>query len=242
MDRHELDYLVLRDFLSLPHRAEAVLDRFASLPHAVGEKHLEKEGFVYIPGTRENGVLLVAHADTVGEEDLAVELAEDEGIIRNRRGILGADDRAGCAMLWLLRNTGHGLLVTDGEEYGSVGSRFLKKAFPDRFDEINSRYRFMIQIDRCGSADFKCYQVGTPEFRRYILEKTHFSEPDRMRSTDIVHLCRDICGVNLSCGYYREHTAAEYLVKAEWRNTLELLRNWLSEEDIPKFPLTAGGD
>ena len=240
MDRHESDYLVLREFLSLPHRAEAVLDRFAGLPHAVQEKYREKEDFVYIPGTRENGVLLVAHADTVGEEDLAVELAEDEGIIRNRRGILGADDRAGCAMLWLLRNTGHGLLVTDGEEYGSVGSRFLKKAFPDRFDEINSRYRFMIQIDRCGSADFKCYQVGTPEFRRYIVEKTHFSEPDRMRSTDIVHLCRDICGVNLSCGYYREHTAAEYLVKAEWRNTLELLRNWLSEDDIPKFPLPAG--
>ena len=240
MDRHESDYLVLREFLSLPHRAETVLDRFAGLPHAVEEKHGEKEGFVYIPGTRENAVLLVAHADTVGEEDFAVELAEDERIIRNRRGILGADDRAGCAMLWLLRNTGHGLLVTDGEEYGSVGSRFLKKAFPDRFDEINSRYRFMIQIDRCGSTDFKCYQVGTPEFRRYIAEKTHFSEPDRMRSTDIVHLCRDICGVNLSCGYYREHTAAEYLEKAEWRNTLELLRNWLSEEDIPKFPLQVG--
>ena len=95
----------------------------------------------------------------------------------------------------------------------------------------------MIQIDRCGSADFKCYQVGTPEFRRYIAEKTHFSEPDRMRSTDIVHLCRDICGVNLSCGYHCEHTAAEYLVKAEWRNTLVLLRNWLSGAELPKFPL-----
>ncbi len=237
MDSYELDCQVLREFLLLQHRAEAVLDRFARLPDAVEEKHREKEGFVYIPGTRENAVLLVAHADTVGEEDLAVELAEDERIIRNRRGILGADDRAGCAMLWLLRNTGHGLLVTDGEEYGSVGARFLKEAFPDRYDEINSRYRFMIQIDRCGSADFKCYNAGTPEFRRYIGEKTHFAEPDRMRSTDIVHLCRNICGVNLSCGYHREHTAEEYLVKAEWRNTLELLRNWLSEAALPKFPL-----
>ena len=34
-------------------------------------------------------------------------------------------------MLWLLRNTGHGLLVTDREEYGSIGSRFLKDSkFP----------------------------------------------------------------------------------------------------------------
>ena len=240
MDQYESDYLVLRDFLSLPHRAEAVLDRFAVLPDAAAGKNGRKEGFVYIPGTRENAVLLIAHADTVGEEDLGVELAEDEHIIRNRRGILGADDRAGCAMLFLLRNTGHGLLITDGEEYGSVGSRFLKEAFPNRFDEINRSYQFMIQIDRCGCGDFKCYRAGTPEFRRYIREKTHFAEPDRLRSTDIVHLCRDICGVNLSCGYYREHTAAEYLVKAEWRNTLELLRNWLSEDDIPKFPLSAG--
>lgn len=237
MDSYEQDHRVLRIFLSLPHRAEAVLVFFACLPRAVEARHREKEGFVYVPATRENAVLLVAHADTVGEEDLAVELAEDDRIIRNRRGILGADDRAGCAMLWLLRNTGHGLLATDGEEYGSIGSRYLKEAFPDRFDEINSRYRFMIQIDRCGSADFKCYNAGTPEFRRYVQEKTRFAEPDRMRSTDIVHLCRDICGVNLSCGYYCEHTESEYLVKAEWRNTLALLRTWLSEADLPKFPL-----
>ena len=45
------------------------------------------------------------------------------------------------------------------------------------------------------------------------------------------------CGVNLSCGYYRGHTDEEYLVKEEWRNTLEILRSWLSEKDIPKFPI-----
>ena len=94
----------------------------------------------------------------------------------------------------------------------------------------------MIQIDRCNAADFKCYNVGTDGFRSYVREKTHFTEPDRNRSTDIVHLCRDICGVNLSCGYYREHTDEEYLVKEVWRNTLEILRSWLSEKDIPGFP------
>ena len=34
----------------------------------------------------------------------------DEGI--------GADDRAGCAILWLLKDSGHSLLVTNGEEIG----------------------------------------------------------------------------------------------------------------------------
>lgn len=236
MDHCQSDYRVLRDFLALPHRADAVLERFAALPRAIRKTCGPGEGFVYLPGSRENAVLLVAHADTVGSETLEVDLAEDEKTIRNRYGILGADDRAGCAMLWLLRNTGHGLLVTDGEECGSVGSKFLIREFPHLFDEINSRYQFMIQIDRCNPADFKCYNVGTDGFRSYVREKTHFTEPDRNRSTDIVHLCRDICGVNLSCGYSREHTDEEYLVKEEWRNTLEILRSWLSEKDLPGFP------
>ena len=236
MDHSQSDYQVLRDFLSLHHRADAVLEKFAALTGAVRETCAAGEGFVYLPGSRENAVLLVAHADTVGSETLEVDLADDEKTIRNRYGILGADDRAGCAMLWLLRNTGHGLLVTDGEECGSVGCEFLIREFPHLFDEINSRYQFMIQIDRCSHADFKCYNVGTEDFRSYVGAKTLFTEPDRNRSTDIVHLCRDICGVNLSCGYYREHTDEEYLVKEEWRNTLEILRSWLLEKDIPKFP------
>ena len=237
MESQQSDLDVLREFLALPHRSAAVLDKFAVLPRAVRQSGSWKEGFVYLPGTREDGVLLVAHADTVGEEDIEVDLAEDEQAIRNRAGILGADDRAGCAMLWLLRNTGHGLLVTDGEESGSLGSCFLKDEFPGLFDELNSRYRFMIQIDRCGGGDFKCYDVGTEEFRAYVRMKTRYAEPDRYRSTDVVHLCRDICGVNLSCGYHDEHTGSEYLVKAEWLGALLLLRTWLSEKDLPRFPL-----
>ena len=231
------DEIVLKEFLALPHRPAAVLERFAALPGAVSRSGSGKEGFVYIPGNREMSVLLVAHADTVGREDTEIDLAEDDLAIRNRAGILGADDRAGCAMLWLLRNTGHGLLVTNGEEDGGIGSCFLKREYPELFDEINSRYRFMIQIDRCGGHDFKCYQVGTEEFRSYIERRTGFSEPDRLRSTDIMYLCRDICGVNLSCGYHEEHTETEYLVKQEWRNTLRLLRSWLSERELPRFPL-----
>ena len=229
---------VLREFLALPHRAELVLEKFAALPGAIRKAGDKGEGFVYIPGTRQKGVLLVAHADTVGREDLPVALEEDDQRIRNKEGILGADDRAGCAMLWLLKEMGHGLLITDGEEGGSFGAKFMKNEVPELFDEINSRYQFMIQIDRCGKDDFKCYKVGTEGFRAFVEEKTHFSEPDRLRGTDIVHLCRDICGVNLSCGYHEEHTDSEYIIKEEWFNTLLILEKWLSEKDLPKFLLT----
>ena len=237
LDPSEADDIeVLREFLALPHRAEPVLEKFADLPGAVKKTGGAREGFVYVPATRQNAVLLVAHADTVADDD-EIELDEDEETIRNRRGILGADDRAGCAMLWQLRNTGHGLLVTDGEERGGLGTAFLTTAFEDIYDEINRRYNFMIQIDRRGSGDFKCYNVWTEEFRAYVVGMTGFAEPDRRSFTDIVGLCRDICGVNLSCGYYREHTPDEYLVKEDWRYTLWRLRTWLAEDVIPKFPL-----
>lgn len=239
MGRYQADCKMLKEFLALPHRATAVLDKFAALPGAIRETDRAMEGFVYIPATRKNPVLLVAHADTVADESVKIALEEKRGVIRNKCGILGADDRAGCAMLWLLRNTGHGLLVTDGEEYGGIGAEFLCTAFPDLHDEINRDYRFMIEIDRRGKNDFKCYDVGTPEFRAYVSQKTGFSEPDRSSFTDIVYLCRDICGVNLSCGYYEPHTASEHIVKMQWHRTLQLLRRWLAEEDIPKFPLDA---
>ena len=236
MEDRRKDLAVLREFLALPHRADAVLEKFAALPGALHRSGGEKEGFVYVPATRETAVLLVAHADTAGSEDVEVLLAETERVIFNRKGILGADDRAGCAMLWLLRESGHGLLVTDGEERGGLGTEFLATAFPELYDELNRRHNFMIQIDRRGGSDFKCYDVGTKEFRAYVAEKTGFAEPDRWSFTDIVGLCRDVCGANLSCGYHGEHTETEYLVKSEWLHTLTLLRRWLAEAELPAFP------
>ena len=229
----------MREYLSLPLRADAVLVKFSALPGAVSGTGGDMERFVYVPPTRDNAVLLVAHADTVADDDAEVALEEKRGVIRNKCGILGADDRAGCAMLWLLKDTGHGLLVTDGEESGGVGAEFLSAAFPDICDAINRDHGFAIEIDRRGGGDFKCYDVGTEEFRAYVAHKTGFSEPDRSSFTDIVCLCRDICGVNLSCGYHNEHTAKEYLVKTEWHRTLTLLRRWLAEEELPRFPLNA---
>lgn len=236
----DADYDVLREYLACPHNGESVLEKFAVLPGAVRKTGGKKEGFVYIPGTRDKSVLLIAHADTVADENTIIDLEENETLIRNRNGVLGADDRAGCAMLRLLRETGHGLLVTDGEEGGSFGAKFMERECREIFDEINSRYQFMIQIDRCGYSDFKCYNVGTEEFRAYAAAETGRSEPDRERSTDIVYLCRRICGVNLSCGYYKEHSAEEYIVKEEWLQTLQLLRKWLAKTDLPEFLLNNG--
>ena len=89
----------------------------------------------------------------------------------NRDVGIGADDRAGCAILWLLQNSGHNLLVLDGEESGCLGARFLMKDHPEIRAEIE-KSRFCIEFDRHGKEDYKCYEIPVEDkFKRYRLRQ-----------------------------------------------------------------------
>jgi hypothetical protein len=242
MSMNDLDVLI--SFLKMPlGSSDEVFAKFASLPGAI-HRGADLSQFLFVKGKRENRVLLVAHADTVWDNfycgvsaTIQQKIVQKNGIINNSKGGLGADDRAGCAMLWLLKDMGHSLLVTNGEEEGRLGSNWLMNENPDIADEINNNHQFVIQLDRRNGNDFKCYSVGTDEFRTYVEDKTGFNEPDRSSFTDIVTLCRDIAGVNLSIAYHQEHRDDEYLNISEWENTLDICRNWLSEVELPHFSL-----
>jgi len=243
------DIKVLNRFLEFPlENSEPIFRCFSELPNREiifrGER---PERFLYIRGQRKNKVLLVAHADTVWDSfysrvrDTKHELIFSGGILKSSSTTcgIGADDRAGCAILWLLKDLGHSLLITDGEESGGIGSNWLMNDLKntDIAEEINTTHQFMIQLDRRNGKDFKCYSVGTDEFRDYIEHTTGYTEPDQFSYTDIVTLCREIAGVNLSVGYRNEHSCNESLSIDEWQNTLNLCRKWLSEKELPSFPL-----
>ncbi len=234
---------VLRSFLEIPlGSADSVFDRFLEIPGAIyrGEG---LERFLYVRGARPNKVLLVAHADTYWDHEYGYDPGpthktkiEDGNILAvNEEFGLGADDRAGCAMLWLLKDLGHSLLVTNGEEHGQHGSSWLMSDNKDIADEINHDHQFVVQLDRRNSADYKCYDVGTHEFRSYVADKTGYTEPDRRSSTDIKTLCREVAGVNLSVGYHNEHGNQEHLNIAEWEHTLNLCCRWMTERELPGF-------
>lgn len=247
---------VLFEFLNYPlSSGDLILEKFKSINSAINRRGNEpKQEFVYIKGNREDRVLLVAHVDTVwdftniGIEELYPEIIEQDGVISsaNENFGIGADDRAGCALLWLLKDLGHSLLLVDGEEkreingktLSCIGSNWIMND-PKNTDirEDIQNHQFMIQFDRQQGNQFKCYTVATEEFRNYVIEKTGYYEPDRERSTDIKILARDICGVNLSVGYYNEHTPQEKIVIKEWLNTLKIVQNWLEEPFLPKYEL-----
>lgn len=226
---------ILRKFLCLPHSSAAVFEKFSQLPGAVVEMDEFDTGFLYVPATRPSPVLLVAHADVFGDDESLPELHEDNEIIRSPGHILGADDRAGCAIIWTLRHLGHGILITGSEELGCLGAENIVMNYPELCAELQECHQFMVQFDREGRNDYKCYNVGTDAFRQYVGQMTGFHEPDRSSRTDVAVLAQKLCGVNLSCGYQYEHTGMEYILKADWLNTLRIAGQWLSQPDLPRF-------
>ncbi len=234
----------LEKFLSMSVKSsDEVFDAFENLEGAkkYGEEPLKR--FLYIPGTRKDRVLLVAHADTVWDKnwipkinDIPQKIKFSGGKYFNINSLakcgLGADDRAGCAILYLLKNSGHSILIVDGEEHGQLGSNYLKTNYPEIYKEINE-HQYMLQFDRRNKKDFKCYNIPvTKEFKKYLKEEIGYKDAGTKSKTDIVVLCDKICGANLSVGYYDEHTPYETLCYKEWLNTYEKVSKMLNNKQL----------
>ncbi|MBQ3403335.1 MAG: hypothetical protein IJG65_08225 [Synergistaceae bacterium] len=237
-ERKTLEY-----FLGAPlNDAENVLDDFRELEGAIYRPQRfddSRDSFVYVPGKRKDRVLLIAHADTVFEWDTPVRsvmLGKVQYYSGTKNLGIGADDRAGCAILYLLKDMGHSLLVLNGEEDGSLGALRIATECPEIFDELNE-HSYMIEFDRRNEKDYKTYRIPvSDEFRAFIEAETGYHDAGSSSSTDIAHLCEKICGVNLSVGYYDEHTPMEHLIYSQWLNTLNIARKML-EPPQKRFPL-----
>ncbi len=235
---------ILSNFLNTPlDSGDEIFAKFSTLPGAVvgvGEKSLQR--FVYIPGNRKDRVVLCAHIDTIwdraykkpfsGERTVIFE----DGIFKSHSDVcgIGADDRAGCAMLWELRECGHSILIIDGEEFGKVGAKYLKNSHKKLYRELN-RHRYMLALDWKGTDCCLFNQVdNTKNFKRYIEKDLGFLDSKTNGGSDLQILCRRVCGANLGVGYYSWHTPKETLVMTEWENTLNKVSAFL-ENPQPRF-------
>lgn len=247
----------------LTYTEQEVLNSFASLQGAV----ITKE-FVYVPGSRDDRILLVAHADTVNQRSNKTEdpphlmwmgdvvglrkfwhedkpnknVYSAEGYAWNTQA-LGADDRAGCAMLWNFKDSGHSLLITTGEESGLSGARAAVRQIRSELTE----HCFALEVDRRGDRQAVFYDVGTEAFKQYVLSLLTASDPEQEEwleyngsSTDIKHICDEvrICGVNVAAGYLGEHGQSEMLFVEAWLHTHDALKKFLAAEH-PVFLLPA---
>ena len=191
-----------------------------------GYKVHNGDGYLYLEpeGDGATPVCLVAHLDTVHKElprEIVVERHPGRTIISSPQGI-GGDDRCGVWIIARLLDSGFRphVIFCEDEEIGCVGSRkFAKSGLAEGMGkEIN----FMVQLDRKGSCDAVYYDLDNAEFEDFISETTGFSTAQGSYS-DICELApaADVAAVNLSCGYYKEHTLEHYVVWEEMLNTLE---------------------
>lgn len=239
----EITQKILENFLSYPlNTTDSIFARFEEIPGAIsGKGNHALERYICIPGNRKNKVVLVAHADTVWDNAYGYPATTtvhfEDGIFKgtNPECGLGADDRAGCAMLWALRNSGHTLLLVNGEEKGKHGARFLQQTNPKLFRFLN-QHQFMIELDWRGTGVCLYNQVDyTKRFHRYITNTLGFQDDCKPGGCDLQILCHQICGVNISVGYHNWHSNQEYLNLEEWQNTLCCLESFLALPH-PRFP------
>ncbi len=236
---------VLEKFLKFDlSSVDDVFTEFSKLDNAVYYRPtLGSDDFVYVPGTREDRVVLIAHADTSwskgwgkskGPHDVTFEGGRYKSVSPSLG--IGADDRAGCAMLYLMKDLGHSLLVTNGEEIGQLGAGAIRIYHNELYDVLNS-HQYMLEFDLGNARNYKVYNIPvTEDFQSFVEENTGYGEAGKNSRTDIVPLCDKICGANLSIGYYDWHTKDETLVYSEWANTLHIGRELL-EGRQEKFPV-----
>ena len=173
-------------------------------------------------------VALVAHLDTVFmTPPTEIYYDKEAGVMWSPQG-LGADDRAGIFAIIKIIQSGlkpHIIITTD-EEYGGLGARWLIYDYPEcPFKECH----YLLELDRQGTNDACFYDCGNEEFIEFI-EQAGFCETLGIYS-DICELSPkwDIASVNVSVGYFDEHSAIERLRVPVLLQTIKSVQKLLSK-------------
>lgn len=154
-------------------------------------------------------IMLVAHLDTFFKiPPKNIYYDKGQHTMWSPQG-LGADDRAGIfAIIKILQHSflPH-ICLTTGEEAGGVGANVLIAKYPKPPFDI----KYIVELDRQGIQDAVFYYCDNPKFKDYI-ESCNFIS-DWGTFTDISIICPvwKIAGVNLSVGYFNEHSKIETL-------------------------------
>jgi len=191
----------------------------------------------------EKAILLSAHMDVYDEFSPGAPIVKQENCLHRPGNILGADDRAGIAIILdVLRffseyKNGYSIkyLFTASEEYPPHGVENVDPAF---FENVE----FALSLDRKGCRDI-VHKHGSIEYSsREFAEKISQISRNLFGSNDAFSPCEGgisdlrywselgIESVNLSIGYSDEHTHDESLDLSCWNQTYELVLEIIGSE------------
>ena len=196
------------------------------------EKNMQpiyENGFLYAKGNIP--ILLVAHMDTFFSI-LPNEIVYDEknDMIYSDNGALGGDDRCGVyAIMNILEKYKPHVLFTDDEEIGGLGAREAVRKIekPD--------VKYIIEFDRKGSNDCVFYDCDNSRFIKYIQSFGFKLDFGSFSDICILSDAWKIASVNLSSGYYNEHTFNEYIKFNELTNNINRVKHMLDNVNRVKY-------
>lgn len=184
---------------------------------ARGYQPVSKKGYLYAEG--EIPVLLVAHLDTVHRQPVKnICCSRDGRLLMSPEGI-GGDDRCGVHMiLEIIREARCHVLFTEDEEIGCVGARTFAAG------RIRPSVNYIVEVDRRGSNDAVFYLCDNPEFSEFVCSFGFETARGSFSDISVIAPALGVAAVNISAGYYNEHSLHEYIDLAAIERNIGLLR------------------
>lgn len=233
---------VLEHFLNLGTQSsvhENIMQEFHTLNNSsISVLSDDNEGFVYIPGKRNDRVLLVSSLEFELNQTKQEELIFENGNYKTSKQKSYLDiATASSAILYLLKDSGHSLLIMNNDLYFPHFSvvNVINYQHKDFFEEFNA-HQYILEFSYEYPKSIGFTPSTTQNFKNFIEDNTRFFEEKRLFHSSINELCERICGANVSAGYHKNKRKGLFLNLAEWEHTLNVFRNFLKEPQ-PQFPL-----
>ena len=214
-------------------------------PAMRGEKYLYYEN-------RRSPLLLSAHIDTVTHREEVwrpYRTGHEGNVIRSTAGILGADDRAGVfAIIKIAQHLEDksmipNMIFTDEEECGGHGmDDFMEDAASKRHLSKYRRFnhiRLAVAIDRKGVGEYVKYNYLPPEVEKYVESFGFHDAYGTFNDIEIFSSESSIPSVNVSAGYYRQHTENEELHVDELILTMRRVLSMIKDPIDALYPIPA---
>ena len=172
--------------------------------YRLGYQPQARKGFIYAPGKLP--VMLVAHLDTIHREMIrTVCYSKDRNIIMSPQGI-GGDDRAGVYMiLRIIKKCPCHVLFCEDEEIGGVGAREFTRS------GVKPNINYIVELDRRGANEAVFYECDNPDFTKMVTSFGFMEEMGSFSDISIIAPNLQVAAVNLSAGYFHEHSKHEYV-------------------------------
>ena len=178
----------------------------------------------YIIVNKDAKIVLSSHLDIVHKIPPSKIKIYDNGIIKANNKILGGDDRNGVfIMLELIKSQikDYCYIFFYNEEIGCKGSNHL---VDKQIIDLNS-YNCFIGLDRRGVNDLALYDFDNKELIKIFKNYGYVQANGSITDVSVLSGNSEIACINLSVGFFNEHTTNEYTYFPVIESTLNILQN-----------------